>query len=157
MPISSSNIHDNLCLMPKPLIGAIYLLNSKPDNSLAVITGFGEQMEFCQRGVADLWHLLNSSPELLKGAFVADKVVGKAAAALMITGGAAGIYAQTISELALDLLSATTIPVYYSMLTPHIINRTRSGWCPLETRCRDCRTARECIEQIDEFMTQQKQ
>ena len=70
--------------MPKPLIGAIYLLNSKPDNSLAVITGFGEQMEFCQRGVADLWHLLNSSPELLKGAFVADKVVGKAAAALRV-------------------------------------------------------------------------
>ena len=36
---------------------------------------------FRERGVRDLWRLLHEEPELLDGAFVADKVVGKGAAA----------------------------------------------------------------------------
>ena len=31
---------------------------------------------FRERGVRDLWRLLHEEPELLDGAFVADKVVG---------------------------------------------------------------------------------
>lgn len=42
---------------------------------------------FTQRGVADLYDLLNQHPVFLHGAQVADKVVGKAAAALMVLGG----------------------------------------------------------------------
>lgn len=34
---------------------------------------------FRERGVRDLWRLLHEEPELLDGAFVADKVVGKGA------------------------------------------------------------------------------
>ena len=41
---------------------------------------------FTQRGVADLYDLLNQHPVFLHGAQVADKVVGKAAAALMVLG-----------------------------------------------------------------------
>lgn len=41
---------------------------------------------FTQRGVADLYDLLNQHPAFLHGAQVADKVVGKAAAALMVLG-----------------------------------------------------------------------
>ena len=41
---------------------------------------------FRERGVRDLWRLLHEEPELLDGAFVADKVVGKGAAALMAAG-----------------------------------------------------------------------
>ena len=36
---------------------------------------------FRERGVRDLWRLLHEEPELLDGAFVADKVVGKGAPA----------------------------------------------------------------------------
>lgn len=42
---------------------------------------------FTQCGVADLYDLLNQHPVFLHGAQVADKVVGKAAAALMVLGG----------------------------------------------------------------------
>ena len=66
---------------------------------------------FHQRGVSDLWRLLHEEPELLRGAFVADKVVGKGAAALMAAGGVRGLYARTVSRPALDLLAAAGIPV----------------------------------------------
>ena len=35
---------------------------------------------------------------------------------------------------------------------PHIINRTRTGWCPLEIRCFRMHTAEECLQQIEEFI-----
>ena len=53
----------------------------------------GEQTRtFNERGVKDLYRLLTEEPELLRGAFVADKVVGKGAAALMILGSVEEVY-----------------------------------------------------------------
>lgn len=51
---------------------------------------------FTRRGVADLYDLLVQEPEFLHGAFVADKVIGKAAASLMVLGGVRQVYTRTI-------------------------------------------------------------
>ena len=51
---------------------------------------------FTQRGVADLYDLLTQEPDFLKGALIADKVVGKGAAALMILGGIKELHNQFI-------------------------------------------------------------
>ncbi len=40
-----------------------------------------------ERGVKDLLRILTATPTLLAGSFIADKVVGKGAAALMTAGG----------------------------------------------------------------------
>ena len=54
--------------------------------SLAVWPADGKSVH--SRGeVADLYRLMREDPEVLRGAIVADKVVGKAAAALMLAGG----------------------------------------------------------------------
>ena len=54
----------------------------------------GKIHTFSERGVADLYRLRSENPELLQGAFLADKVVGKGAAALMILGGVAELHAD---------------------------------------------------------------
>ena len=54
---------------------------------------------FTQRGVADLYDLLNQHPVFLHGAQVADKVVGKAAAALMVLGGVREVYTVSLHWL----------------------------------------------------------
>ena len=41
------------------------------------IANKGEIRTFTQRGVADIYDLLTQEPEFLKGASIADKVVGK--------------------------------------------------------------------------------
>ena len=53
---------------------------------------------FRERGVADLFRLLHEEPQLLRGAFIADKVVGKGAAALMVLGGVEGFFAGVVSR-----------------------------------------------------------
>ena len=57
---------------------------------------------FRERGVRDLWRLLHEEPELLDGAFVADKVVGKGAAALMAAGRVRELFADVVSHAALE-------------------------------------------------------
>ena len=107
---------------------------------------------FHQRGVKDLYEVLCCSPELLRGAFVADKVVGKGAAALMILGGVEALHSDTISESALELLLGHNIEVGYGQLVPHIINRAGTGICPVELLCKKCKTAEECLPLIKNFI-----
>ena len=106
-----------------------------------VIYNGGETRLFWERGVQDLYRLLKTEPDFLRGAFIADKVIGKAAAALMALGGVDEVLLER-SGIKVDCLSEV----------PHIINRTRTGWCPLETRCFRMHTAEECLQQIEEFI-----
>ncbi len=60
-------------------------------HSLAVYDGTAVHT-YDSRGVADLYRLLREAPATLPGAMVADKVVGKGAAALMILGGVREVF-----------------------------------------------------------------
>lgn len=125
------------------------------NHSLAVACG-DEVHTFDGRGVSDLLRLLEEKSTLLPGASVADKVVGKAAAALMALGKVQEVYAEVISQPAFDLLTANGIQTSYGTLVPHIVNRAGTGLCPLETRCMDCVTPGDCLVRIKEFVAEMK-
>lgn len=107
---------------------------------------------FTQRGVADLYDLLVQEPEFLHGASVADKVIGKAAASLMVLGGVREVYTRTISRPALQLLQEAGVMVTCDEVVDHIINRDRTGWCPLEQASRDLHSAKEIFPVIEKFI-----
>ena len=100
-----------------------------------VIRNGTEVRTFRQRGVADLYDLYLNEPAFLQGADIADKVVGKGAAALMRLGGIHRVYADVLSEPAAELLKAGNIPTACGQQVPHIVNRRGDGFCPLETAC----------------------
>lgn len=116
----------------------------------------GKTHFYDERGVADLFRLVTKTPELLKGAIVADKVVGKAAAALMITGKIAELHTHVVSRPALHLLSTSDIKHSYDILTDQIRNRTNTGFCPMESLCLECNTAEECFDKIKENLASKK-
>ena len=119
-----------------------------------VICNGEEIRSFNQRGIKDLFELLHSEPHLLNGAFVADKVVGKGAAALMILGGIADLHADVLSRPAAELLQNANITFTYGKLADNIINRQGDGICPVERLCSKCATAQECLPLITDFVTQ---
>ena len=110
---------------------------------------------FEQRGVADLYNLLKQTPWILQGAYIADKVVGKAAAALMIMGQVKQLYTDVISEPAWEILQEAAIKVEFRLKVPLIKKRTQTGWCPLETLCKEKATAQECFISIQHFINTQ--
>lgn len=95
--------------------------------SLAIVGG-GE-LTFNEHGVKTLLSLQSGS---LAGASVADKVVGKAAAMLLVRGGAIEVYAEVISEPALEVFKRHGVPCVFGELVPNIINRNKTGICPME-------------------------
>ena len=106
---------------------------------------------FTQRGVKDLLTLVTESPETLKGALIADKAVGKAAAACMVVAGVKHVHADVMSEPALALLQHHGVEAEYGTLVDHIINRTGDGWCPMERLSRDENDPAVIIQKVKEF------
>lgn len=123
-------------------------------HTLAVRSASGEIRTFDGRGVGDLYRLLSEEPDFLRGAFVADKVVGKAAASLMMLGGVKRLHTGVISSLAISLLAGSDVVVDFDSEVPHINSRSGEGWCPLETKCKDCVTPDECLCRIKAFMAE---
>lgn len=123
--------------------------------SLVVQNG-GEMRTFTGRGVSDLYRIYSESPEFLHGAEIADKVVGRAAAALMVLGGVKKLQTRVISRLALDLLQGFEVETDFEKEVPHIENRSKTGWCPLEDCCRELQSPQECLTAITAFIQSQK-
>jgi iron complex outermembrane receptor protein len=117
-----------------------------------VIRNGAEVRTFHKRGVADLFFLLDNEPEFLDGSFVADKVVGKGAAALMVLGGVKHVYTDVISTPALDLFKTYGVEVTFSVVTDRIVNRTKDGLCPVETLCLDLDSPADMLNEIRQFI-----
>lgn len=98
------------------------------------------------RGVQDLLALVATEPDRLKGAIVADKITGKAAAALMATGGVVEVYTNIISTPARELLEAENIKVFATKEVPYILNRNKSNMCPFDSRLEGISSVKECVE-----------
>ena len=111
-----------------------------------VIRNGSDMRVFYERGVKDLYRLLKEEPGLLRGAFVADKVLG----------GVEEVFADVISRPALDLLEKNAVGTGYRLCVPHIVNRTHTGRCPLETRCDGLQTPEECLAQVTDFIETMK-
>ena len=133
-----------------PSMTALVALLDKGDTTLVVDNG--RITTYTGRGVADLHRLLTEHPRVLKGARVADKIVGKGAAALMILGGVKELHTPLISQPALKMLQGYDIKVTHGDVVDHIVNRDKTGWCPVETLCRDLATPKECLAAITEFL-----
>lgn len=117
----------------------------------------GNAVTLChERGVADLLRMLKTEPATLDGCFIADKVVGKGAAALMALGNVGEVYADVISRPALALLEESGIPVTFGKCVENIINRAGTGICPVETLCLPCSTPSECLPLIERFVAEMK-
>jgi deoxycytidylate deaminase len=69
---------------------------------------------------------------MLKGAYVADTVIGKAAAMIFSLGGVKSCYGYTTSKPAVKWLNEHNIAISYNTCSDYIINRTRDGMCPME-------------------------
>lgn len=102
-----------------------------------------------KRGVAPLLGWLESGVDF-SGASAADKVVGNAAAYLYVLMKVTAVYATVISEPALATLKKYKISVTYDKLVKAIVNRTKDGYCPMETAVSSASNPNEALVLIKE-------
>ena len=140
------------------LLKAITALDRTESLTLAVVRADGSLETFCRQGVRDLWEIVSMRPEVLIGATVADKVIGRGAAALLIAGGVRQVYGEVMSRHAMELFSRfPSIKVDYGTLVDNILNRTGEGPCPVEAMTAGVTDVGECLNLIEKFVNNQAQ
>lgn len=86
------------------------------------------------RGVSPILRVLEmpEGAELLKGAYVADKIIGKAAAMLLVLGNAEYVYGELMSEAGKEFLERNNVPYDFGDVVKNINNFKGDGICPIE-------------------------
>lgn len=120
--------------------------------SLVVRTAQGQTFTYGGRGVSDLYRLLTTQPQVLRGATVADRVVGRGAAALMILGGVARLHTLLISQPAIGWLAGSQVQFTFDRQVPAIMNRQGNGPCPVERLTAQAGTPQEALPLIAAFV-----
>ena len=105
----------------------------------------GELTTHANRGIQDLLQLINEQPERLDGAVAADKVIGKSAAAIMIVGGVKEVHTNLICTPARELFEKEGVLVFATEEVPMILNRDKSGMCPMDTQIANIESIDECV------------
>ncbi len=93
----------------------------------------GETVYADGRGIAPLLSLV-SGPGGLEGYTAADRVIGSAAAYILVEAKVREAYAVTMSEGALRIFADHGVVASYQKLTAFIRNRAGDGLCPMEER-----------------------
>lgn len=114
--------------MRKPMENLMHILTSNEYS--CVLSQNGNIYTEVKHGILPILQFLEEGK--LKDSYVADKVIGKAAAMMMVLGGVKEVETLVISEHAYQFFITHQIPIQYSEKVPYIINRKKDGMCPME-------------------------
>ncbi len=105
--------------------------------SLVVAYENGEIKEYYGRRIEDIKNILKENENALKGAVIADKVIGKVAGSILALAGVKEIYAEVISQYAVPVLEENHIKYEFENEVEYIINEQKTGMCPMENKYKD--------------------
>lgn len=91
-------------------------------------------------GLKPIMVILREDKSGLEDGIIADKVIGKAAALMLVLSRAKAVHGVVMSQTAIKVLRENGIEYTYDTLVPFIENRSKSGACPLE----------KCVENIND-------
>ena len=117
----------------KDIIKAKELL--KDDKTLILVKD-DDVIESTLSGIKPLIGLLNDNKDL-NGYSIADKIVGKAQAMLIVKANIKEVYTKVLSKQGEMILKKYNIPYSYDTLTDQIINRKGTDICPMEKTVKD--------------------
>ena len=118
------------------------IMNAKSimiDNDYKFVVVKKESLLFSSfdRGIKPIYDAYSKNPQMLKGAYIADRVTGKAASMILSKAGISGIFTELISEKAIEIFKENNIDVVYEKKVDFILNRDKSGSCPIESISKD--------------------
>mgnify|MGYP001203533390 CR=1 FL=1 len=118
-------------------------------NNHSCVIGNGKEILYTseEKGIKPLLDFYNNYAD--KGpVYIADKIIGKGAAFLIILLSAEGLYTPVVSESALDLLKKNSVHVEYDKCVSYIKNRTGDGRCPIEAAVLNEEDSLEALKKI---------
>ncbi len=105
-----------------------------------------------ERGIFPLFEAKEILKIDLRGASLADRIVGKAAAMIAVESGIISIHGQVMSENAVKYIQSHEIGYSYDKWAEYIKNREQTGMCPVETRAITTDDYRELEIKVRDFL-----
>ena len=124
--------------------GGFSCVGSDRDGNIVFVSSEG--------GLKPLMDRIAEAPNGLNGIYIADKIIGKATACLIIYKGAAACHGCTMSEPASQLLLENGVPFSYGEMVPFIRNRAGTDMCPMEKAVENAADAKSGYEAIAGFL-----
>lgn len=106
------------------------------------------------KGIRPLFELYLQEKDLLKGASVADKLTGQAAARLCMAAEVKEVFAYVMSQEADRLLVNAGINHQYDRQVERILNRTGQDLCPIEKIAIKSEDTTSLVTNIEAFLRQ---
>ena len=99
-------------------------------------------------GLRELLALAGSLGDTARGASLADRVVGRAAALVALAMGIRAVYTPLLSEGGRRVLEESAIDLVYERVVPMILNRSGEGQCPMERLVEGMRDPHEALSAL---------
>ncbi len=104
----------------------------KTGNSLMIYSHGQLIFQSTSKGIRPHLEAIEKHGESLRGTLMVDKIVGRAAALLILYSEAAEAHAQVLSRPGKQVLDMHGLPISYVELTDHIKLKDGSIYCPFE-------------------------
>ncbi len=124
----------------------------KTGNSLMIYSHGQLIFQSASKGIRPHLEAIEAHGEALRGTLMVDKIVGRAAALLIIYSGAAEAHAQVLSKPGKQVLDLYNLPTSYVELTDHIKMKDGSIYCPFERMVQGVTDPAEAYAAITEKM-----
>jgi len=121
-------------------------------NSLMIYKGGHLIFQSSSKGISPHLEALESLGQALHGSVMADKIVGRAAALLIVHSGAAEAHAALVSTPGRQVLEQHGLAFTYAKETPHIKMENGRIYCPFEAMVQGISDPAEAYRAIAEKM-----
>lgn len=105
-----------------------------------------------EKGIKPIYLAVTQLGDGLKGASLADKVIGKAAAIFCQLAEVDSVYADLISEKAIEVLKQAGIELEYNNTCSYILNPSQDGMCPVEKLATNIHDGKSLLRKVAEFL-----
>ena len=130
------------------------LLDELKANNYAIIASNGYYSY--ETGIKPVINRLNESLNYFDGLIVADKIIGKASAMLLILSGVKEVYCIVLSKAGQKILEEYNITYHYDELTDYIINRKGDDMCPMEKTVANINNLNEAYKALNDKLSSLK-
>ena len=126
---------------------AIEILKSEDVSFVAIV---GEDIVKDKAiGIKPIFQRVKLNKNFFKDVIVADKIIGKAAAMLLINSGVSQVYGETMSLSAIEILEKYNIYYEFGEKVDFIHNRDNTGLCPMEETVKNIDLPCEAFEPLE--------
>ena len=146
-------LKNDVTIYPQTLIAKTTL--EKNGLTLAITDGETNHVSTA-RGVRPLLDLYENHANV-SGFCACDKVVGKGASVLYVLLKVKQVYALTASKIAIELLQKHGISVLCENVVERILNRDKTGFCPIESAVQNEDEPTLALEKIYEALEKLKE